>query len=187
MSLGMALYHHEYNATGVPAASAAGPGGSSTKPSVPISEVKSPDPRVGLGTACRCACCEGDLHGDEQRQRRFHLEALRQRDRLRRPGRGAQRRLAAPRTRSAPGTPASTPGCQAGRTPSDRLLLRRTTAACRAAARPCERPRARPAPPAPAGCSRIAPSKRRRSGSARRVPRGAQRRRVRRIAGSSGR
>src|SRR5687767_7471585 len=45
-----ALYHHEYNATGAPAASAAGPAGSSTKPSVPISEVKSPDPRVGLST-----------------------------------------------------------------------------------------------------------------------------------------
>ena len=46
-----ALYHHEYSATGVPLATVAGPGGSSTNPSVPIREVKSPEPRVGFGAA----------------------------------------------------------------------------------------------------------------------------------------
>jgi hypothetical protein len=37
-----------------PLATVVGPGGSSTNPSVPIREVKSPEPRVGFSIACRC-------------------------------------------------------------------------------------------------------------------------------------
>ena len=154
-----------------------GPGGSSTKPSVPISEVKSPDPRVGLGTRMALRLpSTATCTGTNTRQRRFHLEAAPP-SAICSGGRRPRRPATSParQTRSAPGTPASRPDCPAERTPSARLRLRRTTCGLPGPLRrPCERRRARPAPPAPAGRSRIAPSTRRRSGSARRASRDAR-------------
>src|SRR5262245_38589142 len=43
--------HHRYSRVTKPLGQVLGPGGSSTKPSVPASETKSPEPRVGRGFA----------------------------------------------------------------------------------------------------------------------------------------